>query len=113
MWMIAAVLICTVLFSQQSVPKPSCIIASRHQHKFGENMSRLSPHKGLDYIEGEYPQGIKFHSELSDKLVQQIQERGGHIVILKRDYSQAELEDARKQCATFQGSAQPTPTPKP
>src|SRR5215467_2747232 len=95
-----AVLLLLLLFPpvsprQEAGPKSrpkSCVIASRHRHKFGENMSRVSPHKGLDYVEGEYPNGIKFHSELSDKLVRQIQEKGGRVVIVKPEYSQTELE---------------------
>lgn len=115
MWKIAAVLLFAGPLAAQSAQTPakSCIIAHRHQYKFGENMARWTRHKDLDYIEGEYPPGIKFHSELSDKLVQQVQERGGRIEILKPDYSQTELEDARKQCAVFQGTAASAPTPSP
>lgn len=90
------------LIQVSATPPKSCIIAHRHQYKLGENMAHIAPHKRLDYIEGEYPKDIKFHSELSDKLVQRVQERGGHVVILKPDYSLTELEDARKQCTAFQ-----------
>jgi len=92
MWTIIAALLLAV-----SASNP-CVIVARHQHKFGENMSRVKPHKALDYVEGDFPAGMKFQSEIGDKQVRQIQESGGKVVVLPPDYKLPDLEDARKSC---------------
>ena len=69
-----------------------------HVHKFGENMSRLHPHRPFDYVEGDYPPGFKWRSELSDGDGKELQQKGGKMVVLSPDYQLADLEDARKQC---------------
>jgi hypothetical protein len=75
-----------------------CVIVTRHVHKFGENMSRVHAHRPFDYVEGNYPSGFKWRSELSDSDVRQLQQKGGKVVIMKPDYQASDLEDARKQC---------------
>ena len=42
-------------FSFGQTPKPSqpCVMVKRHVHKFGENMSRLRPHRPFDYVAGD------------------------------------------------------------
>lgn len=89
-----------------SFGKDSCVIVKRHVHKFGENMSRFHPHRPFDYVEGDYPAGFKWRSELGDAGVQELQHKGGRIVIMRPDYQQTDLEDARKQCAEPKQSAQ-------
>src|SRR5258708_27981161 len=79
-------------------PAQSCVIVKRHVHKFGENMSRLHPHRPFDYVEGDYPSGFKWRSELSDGDVRELQQKGGKIVVLRADYETPDLEHARKQC---------------
>lgn len=75
-----------------------CVIVKRHVHKFGENMSRFHPHRPFDYVEGDYPSGFKWRSELSDADVRELQSKGGKMVVMKPDYQASDLEDARKQC---------------
>lgn len=79
-------------------PAQRCVIVKHHTYKFGENMSRVHPHRPFDYVEGDYPPGFKWRSELSDGDVRELQKKGGKIVILNSDYTPADLEDARKQC---------------
>jgi len=81
----------------------SCVIVKRHVYKFGENMTRWHPHRPFDYVEGDYPEGYKWRSELSDGDVRDVQKKGGKVIMLRADYELADLEDARKQCKT--GSA--------
>lgn len=81
-----------------ATPAQSCVIVKRHVHKFGENMSRFHPRRPFDYVEGDYPPGFKWRSELSDGDVRELQKKGGRIVIMKPDYEISDLEDARKQC---------------
>jgi hypothetical protein len=93
-------------FSYPQAPKPDasatkhqpCAIVKRHVHKFGENMSRFHSHRPFDYVEGDYPPGFKWRSELSDRDVRELQQKGGRIVVMKPDYLLSDLEDARKQC---------------
>ena len=75
-----------------------CVIVKRHVHKFGENMSRLHAHRPFDYVEGDYPPGFKWRSELSDSDVRELQQKGGKMVVMRPDYEASDLEDARKQC---------------
>ena len=75
-----------------------CVIVKRHVYKFGENMARFHPHRPFDYVEGTYPKDFKWRSELSDGQVRELQSKGGKIVVMKSDYQQSDLEDARKQC---------------
>ena len=111
-----ACILAASVFSYAQAPKPeapkpdtttaqvqSCVIAKRHVHKFGENMSRFHPHRPLDYVEGNYPPGFKWRSELSDGDVQELQKKGGQIVIMRPDYHVSDLEDARKQCKSQAG----------
>jgi hypothetical protein len=93
--------LCYAQTAKPDAPKAQsqpCAIVARHVHKFGENMSRLHPHRPFDYVEGAYPSGFKWRSELSDGDVRELQQKGERIVILKPDYQASDLEDARKQC---------------
>jgi len=81
--------------SAQSQP---CVIVKRHVPKFGENMSRMHPHRPFDYVEGDYPSGFKWRSELGDSDVRELQQKGGKMVVMKPDYSSSDLDDARQQC---------------
>lgn len=106
-------LVCTLAFSASCYPQSAkppnpnvatktqrepCVIVARHVHKFGENMSRFHAHRPFDYVEGNYPAGFKWRSELSDGEVRELQQDGGKIVIMKPDYQTSDVEDARKQC---------------
>jgi tetratricopeptide (TPR) repeat protein len=54
--------------------------------------------KQFQYVEGNFPQGSKWHGRLTDKDVRDIQENGGKFVILEPKYTDADLESARKTC---------------
>ena len=107
-----ALLIPAMLSVAQTAPEAtksgqSCVIVKRHVHKFGENMSRFHAHRPFDYVEGNYPPGFKWRSELDDGQVRELQKKGGKIVVLSPEYQLGDLEDARKQCAA------PAHTPAP
>jgi hypothetical protein len=93
------ILVIVLAALQSPAASQPCVIVKRHVHKFGENMSRLHPHRPFDYVEGEYPANFKWRSELSDGDVRELQRKGGKIVVLRSDYQPADLEDARKQCS--------------
>jgi len=54
------------------------------------------------YVSGDFPSGMKWKSNVTDRYVRQIKEKGGKVVIVPEKYSTADLEDARKQCAQEQ-----------
>ena len=92
-------LACVVLLSVYGYAQAQpCVIVKRHVHKFGENASRVHPHQPFDYVEGDYPSGFKWRSELGDADVRELQQKGGKMVVMKPDYQAADPEDARKQC---------------
>lgn len=51
------------------------------------------------YVEGEFPQGEKWKSNITDRGIRHIKEKGGKVVVVPEKYSATDLEDARKQCA--------------
>lgn len=67
-------------------------------------MSRIKAHKPFDYVEGDFPKAMKFHGELNDKDIRQIQDNGSKVVMLAPDYKLPDLDDARKQCSEFRSS---------
>ena len=87
-----------LLFCLPAAAQNACVIVKRHAPKFGENMSRMHPHRPFDYVEGDYPAGYKWRSELGDGDVRDIQQKGGKVVVMSPEYQSADLEDARKQC---------------
>jgi hypothetical protein len=97
-WLAIVVAFSTFSFGQTPKPSQPCVIVKRHVHKFGEDMSRLHPHRPFDYVAGDYPSGFKWRSELSDGDVRDLQQKGGRMVVLKPDYQASDLEDAKKDC---------------
>ncbi|MEI6246065.1 MAG: hypothetical protein WCQ64_13605 [Acidobacteriota bacterium] len=99
---IVVLLLSTAAFAQQQ-PKPKpCLILKTYQKKAADAFTRWTVPKPFNYVEGDFPDGLKFKSELGDKDVNEIKKRGGQVVILKSDYVLADLEDARKNCKAFQ-----------
>jgi hypothetical protein len=54
--------------------------------------------KQFQYVEGQLPNGVKFHGRLTDHDVRTIQSHGGRIAILNAHYTEQELGTARKSC---------------
>jgi hypothetical protein len=54
--------------------------------------------KQFQYVEGSFPNGVKWHGRLTDNDVRQIQNNGGKFVLLEPKYTDADLESARKSC---------------
>jgi len=54
------------------------------------------------YVEGDFPVGMKWKSNITDRNVRQVKEKGGKVVIVPEKYLTSDLEDARKQCAATQ-----------
>jgi hypothetical protein len=43
---------------------------------------------------------MKWKSNITDRNIRKVKELGGKVVVVNQNYSSADLEDARKQCAT-------------
>jgi hypothetical protein len=50
------------------------------------------------YVEGDFPKGMKWKSNVTDRTVRKVKELGGKVVTIPNAYTTADLEDARQQC---------------
>jgi hypothetical protein len=57
------------------------------------------------YVEGDFPKGMKWKSNITDRNVRKVKELGGKVVIVPNTYSPTDLEDARHQCKSDAQSA--------
>jgi hypothetical protein len=48
--------------------------------------------------------GIKFVSELGDKQIREIRDKGGKVVVIQQDCKPPDLQVGREQCKAFQAS---------
>jgi tetratricopeptide (TPR) repeat protein len=76
----------------------SCVILKR-LGPAGEVTSHLySRGKQYQFVEGDFPKGVKWLGRLSDNDIRDIQDNGGKFVILELKYTEADLVAARKTC---------------
>jgi hypothetical protein len=54
--------------------------------------------KQFQYVEGDFPAGVKFHGRLTDHDVRSIQSHGGKVVIMEPKYSADDLREAKQSC---------------
>jgi hypothetical protein len=97
--------------------KSTCVILKRmgpadevtsHLYSFGIRG------KQFQYVEGDFPAGLKFHGRLTDNDVRQIMDKGGKIQVLDPKYSPSDLDSARKGCSgsptsVTNDASEPTP----
>lgn len=89
-----------LLFASCSVAADHpCVILRNYPRKAADAFTRWTVPPPYQYVEGEFPKGFKFRSEIRDKHVRKIQEMGGRIVIIPSDYKASDLDDARKRCS--------------
>ena len=96
------------------VTAESCLILKR-MGPADEVTSRLYAFglkgKQFQYVQGEFPQGLKFHGRLTDADVRNIQQHGGRIVVVEPKYTAADLQQARESCmAEEKIDANPAPS---
>jgi hypothetical protein len=73
---------------------PSCVIirhasATRQIFVSGANWQ---------FVEGDFPKGMKWKSNVTDRNVRKIKELGGRVITIPTNYTVADLADAREQC---------------
>lgn len=53
----------------------------------------------LLYLAGEYPAGMAFRTQIKDKDIEKIKAKGAQVIILQPQYTRADLDLAKTQCA--------------
>lgn len=105
-----AVMMLVVLLSAGCLAAQDCVILKRmgpadqitsHMFSFGIRG------KQFQYVEGQFPKGVKFHGRLTDNDLREIQAAGAKFVVLEPKFTGADLEEARKGCTV------PTPVSSP
>lgn len=54
--------------------------------------------KQFQYVEGDFPSGVKFHGRLTDHDVRSIQSHGGKVVMMEPKYTADDLREAKQSC---------------
>lgn len=73
---------------------PTCLIIRHASTSHQAFVSGAS----WQYVEGDFPKGIKFRSNIRDNAVRKVKELGGLVFTVPTIYTPADLEDARNQC---------------
>lgn len=97
-----AVLICLVCSAVGLAQSSPCVILSTNEPAKGmATWSREGrSHKDmLTYLAGDFPPGMPFRSQIKDKMVDKIKERGGRVIILDSHYTREDLENAKQDCS--------------
>lgn len=95
----ALALLLLVLCASSSIAQESksCVILKR---------SSAADHAitGIEfyYVEGHYPTGYKFRTNLRGRHARKLEKMGGKMVILESKYAADELSQARKSCEVQQ-----------
>lgn len=75
---------------------PTCLIIRHASTSHQAFVSGAS----WQYVEGDFPKGMKFRSNIRDNAVRKVKELGGLVFTVPTIYTPADLEDARNQCKT-------------
>lgn len=51
------------------------------------------------YVAGDFPQGLNFHGNITDRYIRKIKQRGGKVVTVPEKHTVADLEQAKAECA--------------
>lgn len=79
----------------------SCLILKRmgpadeitsHMYSFGIRG------KQFQYVEGDFPAGVKFHGRLTDHDVRNIQSHGAKVVMMEPKYTAEDVREAKQSC---------------
>lgn len=95
LWALLFALCGPVLCGQSpTVPASTCVILKRAS-------SAVHAIQGIEffYVEGQYPPGFNFMTNLRGRHVRKLVKLGGRMVIVEDGYTLVDLENARKQCA--------------
>ena len=96
-----AVLLGSVCHAQTKPPSsgqvevPSCLIVKHAStaHQFFVSGANWQ------YVAGDFPKGMKWKSNITDRNIRKIKEMGGRVVVIRSDYTAEDLAQAQKACA--------------
>lgn len=82
------------LVASSAQAAPSCLIVKHASaaRQFFVNGSNWQ------YVAGDFPSGMKWKSNIWDRDIRKVKKLGGKVVILKPDYTAADLDEAKKSC---------------
>jgi hypothetical protein len=87
--------LCSVTWSAAQAPAPpsTCVILKRAS-------AGAHAWQGIEfyYVQGTYPHGMSFHTNLRGRHVREIVKKGGKFVVLEPNYTLADLERAQRVC---------------
>ena len=89
--------------TKNAANKPSCLIV-RHTERGGVATWSVK-YRPLEYVWGEFPQGMKFKTGLHDSDVRKIHDKGGRVIILAQNYTREDIEEAKKSCESGEEKA--------
>lgn len=86
--------ICVLASLAAAEDQPSCLIvkhasAARQMFVSGANWQ---------YVAGDFPKGMKWKSNITDRNVRKIKELGGKVVVVQQSYTPEELKQAQESC---------------
>jgi hypothetical protein len=84
--------------SKPAVPakadQPSCLIV---KHASTARQFFVSG-ANWQYVAGDFPKGMKWKSNITDRNIRKVKELGGQVVVIKPDYNAEDLAQAQKTC---------------
>lgn len=51
------------------------------------------------YVAGDFPQGMKWKSNVTDRTIRKVKELGGRVITIQDKYTPSELEQAKAECS--------------
>ena len=92
------ILLSTLSVAQTTPPdshsEPPCLIV-KHTSVAHQMFVRGN---NWQYVAGEFPQGMKWKSNITDGLIRKVKEKGGRVVIVPTNYSATDLDHAKAEC---------------
>jgi len=76
--------------------QPSCLIVKHAStaHQFFVSGANWQ------YVAGDFPKGMKWKSNITDRNIRKVKELGGQVVVIKPDYNAEDLAQAQKACGS-------------
>jgi hypothetical protein len=74
--------------------QPTCLIV---KHASAARQAFISG-ANWQYVAGDFPKGMKWKSNITDRYVRKIKEAGGKVVVVRQDYTADDLRQAQDTC---------------
>lgn len=77
-----------------AVAQPTCLVI---KHASAARQAFISG-ANWQYVAGDFPNGMKWKSNITDRYVRKIKSAGGVVVVVNQDYTVDELKQAKETC---------------